>query len=45
VFHINEKQMGSTFFGVAIAAGEARSAAPQQTDTDRGTGGRASGCD
>jgi len=39
----NDEQMGSTFFGDAVAAGAGRSAAPRQPETDRGIDGRAGG--
>jgi hypothetical protein len=35
--------MGSTFFGDAVLADAARSAAPQQLNTDRGIDGHAGG--
>jgi len=39
----NDEQMGSTFFGDAVAADAGRPAAPRQPETDRGIDGRASG--
>jgi hypothetical protein len=39
----NDEQMGSTFFGDAVAAGAGRCAAPRQPETDRGIDGRAGG--
>jgi hypothetical protein len=40
----DDEQMGSTFFGDAIAADAARPAAPQRIETDRGIDDRVSGC-
>jgi len=39
----DDEQMGSTFFGDAVAADAGRPAAPRQPETDCGIDGRASG--